>query len=424
MVRPYWAFLFSVVLFGTLNTNAAILTRFQFLGPYFNFYDALFILGFLAILFDSESSPWLIPRPVEWISLIIIIGTLQILLHHDINYLVLRAIRWSINFPLAFFIGANALCKPERAKSFLFAIIIGAVLNAVVSFIDYKGFAMLHPADPAIRMPGAGNLLGISLLVAASQQVFFPTEKLTLKMAWGAALILLALTVLFGQWRSVFLGVVISIILLPVILRRWEGFIRAMVLIIIGVPVLLATLHFTLPSISVSRLVQRFTLITRYLKLDKDIPKEDMTRWRQIQRDLEEWSKGNWLIGRGFGISAYLPDSGDPNVAWGHVGYTSYLVQFGLFGLIIFALYLPLQMLRAGKEVYFATRAGPVTNLGLLTIVTVVLISVICCMSTSYLSATMHSTGFLYGGTWSLAYGNAALAKIPQAAPESPAPAG
>jgi hypothetical protein len=260
--------------------------------------------------------------------------------------------------------------------------------------------------------------LGVSLLVAASQHAFFPTNSLPVKIVWGVALIFLALTIFFGQWRSVFLGIILSMIFLPVILRRWKSFIRGIILVLVGVPLLLITLHYALPSISASRVMQRFASVTHYLSFTRDIPKEDVTRWRQIERDLEEWSRGNWLIGRGFGFNAFLADGINANIAWGHVGYTSYLSQFGLLGLIIFAIYLPLAMLRAGKEVYFSRRDGPTTNLGLLTIVTVVLVSVICFMSTSYLSPTMHSTGFLYGAAWSLAYRQTrAAAAMPQVIP-------
>jgi hypothetical protein len=420
IVRAYWAFLFSVVLCGTFNFSMAVTTRYELLGPYFNIYDALFIIALLSIIRDSESSPWILPRPIVWVLFVIILGILQTLFYHNINYILLRSMRWSITFPLAFFIGANAVINQARAKPFFYAIVIGAVLNAILSFVDYKSMAMSHPAYSAIRMAAAGNLMGVSLLVAASEKTFFPRHSLSVKLIWGAALLFLALTVFFAQWRSIFLGGILSMILLPIILKRWRGFIRGAVLVLVGVPLILITLHFTVPNISVNRMVQRFALITRYLSLDKDIPKEDFSRWRQIQRDLEEWSKGNWLIGRGFGFNAFLPDGADPNIAWGHVGYTSYLSQFGLFGLIIFAIYLPLQILRAGKEVYLANRLGPAANLGLLTVATVVLIAITSLMSTSYLLAIMHSIGFLYGATWSLAYGTRGAGKIGQINSESP----
>jgi hypothetical protein len=413
LVRPYWCFLLAIFLFAALNLNLAINTRTQYLGPYFNLYDALFVIALLSIIRDSESSPLIIPRPVEWILIVLILGVIQTLFYYQMNNMILRGLRWSVTFPLAFFLGANAVVTQDRAKPFLYAMIIGATLNAILSFIDYKGLALLHPADPALRMAGAGNFLGVSLLVAASQRAFFPTNSLAVKILWGVALIFLALTILFGQWRSVFLGVILSMICLPVILNRWKSFIRGFMLVLIGMPLLLITLQVTLPSISTSHMLQRFALVTNYLSLSKGIPKDDATRWRQINRDLEEWSQGNWLIGRGLGFNAFLPDGFDPSIAWGHVGYTSYLSQFGLIGLIIFAIYLPLQILRAGREVYFARRDGPTTNLGLLTIVSVVLVSVICFMSTSYLSLTMHSTGFLYGAVWSLAYRQTGAAAMP-----------
>jgi hypothetical protein len=418
VIRPYWAFLFVILLFGTLNQYMAILTRFQMLGPYFNLCDAMFIIALCSIIRDSEAYPLVMPRPVEWISLVIIIGVIQTLFYYQLNYLILRGIRWAMTFPLAFFIGANAVINNDRTKPFLYAIIFGATLNAVLSFVEYQGLTMLYPEKPVVRMLESGNLLGVSLLVASTQQSFFPTKSLAVKLMWGAALIFLALTVLFGLWRSVFLGVILSMIFLPVILRRWESFIRGIMLVLIGVPLLLIIMHYSLPSISPSRIMQRFALVTNYLSLKKEIPKEDIGRWRQIERDLEEWSKGNWLIGRGFGFDAFLPDAFGFNVAWGHVGYTTYLSQFGLLGLIIFGIYLPLQILKAGKEVYLASRDGPTTNLGLLAIVNVVLVSVICFMSTSYLSPSMHSAGFLYGATWSLAYGRARPGKIRQVTPE------
>ncbi len=408
LFRPYWAFLCAVVLFNVPMVYDAVNTRMAFLGPYFNLYDALFVVVLLALITDSHSRPLAVPRPVAWILLVLGLGVFQTALFYEMNYLVIRAIRWSITFPLAFFLGANLVVDRSRGKLFFFAIIVGSVLAATRSFLDYQqAVALAKYGEGAARLGTSGAPLGASFLVAATQQSFFPLGSRFTRILWAAALILFGMTVLFGQWRSVYLAILLSMMALPFVLNRWHNISRIALMSVVGLTLMLLTIHLTLPTFNPAGFFQRVIPLLEYE--DKDVREkplsEDNTRIRQIEREVEEWSKGNWFLGRGLSFCVFLPDAMDLGIAWGHIGYISYLSNLGLLGLFILGVYLPLRIFRAARLLYDREPQDPVGLLGLTAIVTVLQISIISFMSTSYLSPVLHTVGFLYGAIWTLAYG-------------------
>jgi len=408
LFRPYPAFLFAVVLFDVPMVYNAVNTRTPFLGPYFNLYDALFVVVLLALIMDPRSRPLALPRPVFWILLIISWSVFQIFLDYNINYLVIRAIRWSITFPLAFFLGANLVVDKSRAKLFFFAIIAGSVLGAMRSFLSYQqAVALAQYGEQSVRMGTAGTILGGSFLVAATQQSFFPLASRFKKILWGAALILFGMTVLFGEWRSVYLAILGSVIAMPFVLNRWRNMTRTVLMSVVGLPLILLAIHLTLPTLNPAGFFERITPLVRYV--DKGVPEiahyEDQTRVNQIEREVEEWSKGNWFLGRGLNYNVFLSDGLDKRIAWGHIEYISDLSNFGLVGLLILGIYLPWRIFRAARFLYDREPQDPVGLLGLTAIATVLQISIISFMSAGYTSVNMHTVGFFYGAIWALAYG-------------------
>jgi hypothetical protein len=404
IIRPYWAFLGTVAIFCMTDIYMASLTRTEFLGPFLNLYDLLFIIGLAAIFIDQTSPPLFIPRPVEWIFLVLVIGILQTALTNEINYEVLRAIRWAITLPLAIIIGANAVHNVSRAKLFLMALILGAAASSFHNLYTYKKLVNPTHNTTAIRLASGVHPMNLNFLVAASQRSFFPEAYLPWRVGWVVFLISCGFCVLIAQWRAVYISIILSIIILPLLLKQSHYLRRVLVITLVTVPMFLLVFKLALPSINPISVFQRLSLLENYIRPEKGIPEEDKPRWRQLHRDIEEWSKGNWLTGRGLSFNVFLPDATDKNIAWGHVAYSVYLSHLGILGLIIYAIYLPIQMFLAGKKLFLTDPDGMVSILGLLTIVSVVLISIISFMSTSYLSPMMHTTGFLYGTAWSLAY--------------------
>ena len=405
LFRPYWAFLFVVVLFSVPMVYDAVNTRTAFLGPYFNLYDALFVVALLALIMDPRSRPLALPRPVAWVLLVIALGVFQTSLDYEINTIVIRAIRWSITFPLACVLGANLVVDRSRARLFLFALIVASVIAAIRSFLDYQTVTLAEQGVGAFRLNTASASVGVSFLVAATHQSFFPRGSWLTKTFWGAALILFGMVVLFGQWRAVYLSILFSVMALPFILNRWQKMGRTALISLVGLPLILLTIHLTLPTVNPMGFFQRLTPYLNYKEFREKPRPEDESRIRQINREFEEWSKGNWLWGRGLSFIVFLPDGMDRRIAWGHIGYISYLSNLGLLGLFFMGIYLPVRIFQAAKFLNDKEPQDPVGLLGLTAIATVLLISIMSFMSTSYLSPNTHTVGFLYGAIWTLAYG-------------------
>jgi len=419
-MRPYWAFLAAAALFGMTDSYTATLTRTELLGPFFNLYDVLFLVSGMSILLDRDSPPLYIPRPVEWLVLVLLMGSLTTAFAYEINYTVLRAIRWSITLPLAMVIGANSVVDFPRARQFLGALILGSAASAFQGIYAYRQLTALRLAETAARLPGALPPMAVNFLVAALQRPFFPMARWPLQLGWWLFLISCGLGVLITQWRAVFLGIALTLLILPALLKQWRVLKRSLAITLLAVPLLLIIFKIALPAVNPLSAFNRLSLLGNYVQADKAVPMEDQPRWRQIQRDVEEWSKVNWLIGRGLSFNAFLPDAGDHQVAWGHVGYAAYLSHFGLIGLAVFALYLPIQLFLAGKKLFLQAPDDPAALLGLLTMVSVVMTSITSWMSTSYLSPLMHTTGLLYGAAWSLAHGEPGALRPPGDHPVAP----
>src|SRR5208337_2394837 len=236
-----------------------------------------------------------------------------------------------------------------------------------------QAVALAQYGEQSVRMGTAGTILGGSFLVAATQQSFFPLASRFKKILWGAALILFGMTVLFGEWRSVYLAILGSVIAMPFVLNRWRNMTRTVLMSVVGLPLILLAIHLTLPTLNPAGFFERITPLVRYV--DKGVPEiahyEDQTRVNQIEREVEEWSKGNWFLGRGLNYNVFLSDGLDKRIAWGHIEYISDLSNFGLVGLLILGIYLPWRIFRAARFLYDREPQDPVGLLGLTAIATV-----------------------------------------------------
>jgi hypothetical protein len=402
LLRPYWAFLGLIVLFSSLQVYGAVYTRTSLFGPYMNLYDALFLVGLVVVISDPKSKPLVLPRPVLWVLIILLIGFTQTAMLHSVNYQVVRALRWSLSFPLAFFIGANMVVDQDRAKTYLYAIIIGAAIGSLASFVDYKYIVAAEADQEAARLATAEKGLTIYLMVAAILQPFFKDRKRSVQLLWAGALILFASCVLFGQWRATFLAIIIAVVALPLLLGKLHYYVRITKFSLIGVPLILLFLVLAFPKIEISSFFDRYgTKIDDYSLKNK----LNISRYNQIEADLALWYDSNWLTGRGLSFSSFVKGTRNKIISWGHVGYTSYLSNLGLIGLFIYGFYIPFKMFGSSKRLYTENAEWSIHLLGLLGCVTVIMFTVLSCTSSSYLSPLAHNIGFLYGAIWTLTYG-------------------
>jgi hypothetical protein len=409
--RPYWAFLFAVILYSALDPFLAVKTR-TFLGEYFNLFDATLLIALLAILVENKGVIK-IPTPVILIFSVLAIGEFHTLAIHKVNYDVLRSLRWALDFPMGILIGANMIKDPKRVQSYLYAAIIGAFLGSLSSFLVYKSAYAVQAAMgmDAPRDMYAERGLGTYLLVAAICHPFFKDRSNLVKWLWRVALIFYGAAILFGQWRAVYLAVVITPFLLTFLIGNWRIYGRSIIIFAVLLPVVLVFLMVALPKISPTSYFDRLAGVET---LDPNYA-TNLSRKRQIIMDLTEWSEGNWLIGRGLNYSAFLKPSERKGAARGHVGYTNYLATMGLLGLFVYGFYVPWVIFKASKRLYNRQDNWALVCLGILGAAAVIMETIIAFMSTSYLLAWKENVGFLFGAVWMLAR----TATAPQAIPAS-----
>jgi hypothetical protein len=413
-VRPYWAFLFAIIIFSAANIETATHTRISGIGAFFNLYDALFIVALLALFMDQiwGSKAFMIPFPVILILVTIIIGSLNTVLLHHIKtkfqlYNTLRSIRWSLDLPLAFLISANIVSDEDRAKTYLYAAILGAVIGSLGSVIEYKLLAADIRGTGHLRLQLAAKGLSTYLLTAAAYYSFFKGRSAFVRLVWGVALMLFGFSVLVAQWRAVYLAIIVAIVCLPIIIGEFSKYARALVIFAIGIPVVLGSLMFLGPKQGPSQVFSRFSTSAEGYRLNNP---DNITRTNVIWVDLQEWYQGNWLIGQGFNYSMFEKKAelkklaADPHaeIAWGHVGYSMYLSNLGLLGFFVYGIYLPWIIFFASRRLYFSNAGWIIVSIGMLGLTAILMETVVGFLSFNYLQAGKSSIGFLYGVVWIL----------------------
>ena len=133
MLKPYKAFLLAVVLLTAGNATIFNQTRTSLLGPYLNLGDACLLVSIVALFFDRYryKKPLRVPQVVPLILFALTISALQSFWKLGWTYETARAYRWALELPIAFFIGANLVDTPARAKALIGALLCGAVLAAL-----------------------------------------------------------------------------------------------------------------------------------------------------------------------------------------------------------------------------------------------------------------------------------------------------
>jgi hypothetical protein len=125
------------------------------------------------------------------------------------------------------------------------------------------------------------------------------------------------------------------------------------------------------------------------------------TREKDFRIEFNDWLNGNIFIGRGLCYYAKKISSGRYGpVAWGHLGYVTYLSQLGLFGFVVYGFWFPLSVLRRARRIVKSPKVSPVLlYLGLFTGACFIIQPLTYVMSGSYL-ARLFLPGILGGALW------------------------
>jgi hypothetical protein len=128
------------------------------------------------------------------------------------------------------------------------------------------------------------------------------------------------------------------------------------------------------------------------------------TRERALGVEMSQWWDGTLVFGRGLYFFQDVENSDDPayKIAFGHLGYVTYLSQLGLVGLAVYGVCLLWEVVRRSRFLYFYSDQREVRYLALLAASSILCLSLIFVMSSHFLALGYFAPGVLYGGLWAL----------------------
>jgi hypothetical protein len=405
ILRPYKAFLVAVLLLTAGNAETFNQTRTSLLGPYLNLGDACLLVALVALFFDKFRSkgPVRLPLIVPVLLFVLTIAACQSFWWLGWTYETARAYRWALEMPVAFLIGANLVDTPGRAKALIGALLCGAVLAALQHlYYVWAAWRLLNlHTYGAIRTVAYWAASMSSAFLVASVIWKLPTNMWK-KIAFLMVGVLFLTSLLMSQTRSVWLATAGAVPCLPLLFKRKNRLVNVIRFGIILVLIVFATAclsQYLLPGSDVFEVVadRADALFSQEAQMG--------TRERAFRAEMGSWLNGTLVFGRGlcFMQTVRNPETGPNRIAFGHLGYVTYLSQMGIIGLLAYGLYFPVMVLRDASFLWRAGNDPVVRYTGLLASASILCLSIMFLMSSSFLGLGYSAPGVLYGSVWSLA---------------------
>ena len=416
-IRPYEAFLFSILLLIGCNRHAFVYTRTSFLGPYFNLNDACFLIALIALCFQLSKQKRFLhcPMVLFLIAGVLLIGFSQSLLRFGWTYETLRSLRWAVEMPIGIFLGANMVKKVHHVKNLLLILCLAVVLSAIQHFwwVYFLVDSMPNYTKGNIHLFRTVSFMsgGIPSALVAAVVVYMPLLKINkLKIGYMLLAILvssvLVASIVLNQTRSVYLAIIITIpILICLFYKRHSKFylLRLFILILV-----ISGCAFGLVKLITNNKSDAIIIVKQRLgTLTKSDPKQAYTssRINQFKFETKSWLKGSLVFGRGLWFFQDMePEKKIHSIAFGHLGYVTYLSQLGLFGLFVYGFYLPYRGIVLSRLVWRNAKDNISEFLAVFATSAMLFNCIRFTMSESFLSSEgFVATGVLFGAVWGLA---------------------
>jgi hypothetical protein len=225
LYRPRWAFYFIVFGLAVRHFHMAVFTRTPFLGEFVNLNDLFLWIGVLAMLrIGWQSQTFWIPNILLVIIGILILGDFQALSQYGFNHQVLQGLWAAWIFPILFVVAANVVRNTQDARSFYWALFLGAL-----------GAALQHLVIVQTQIMDERNLLGIlgvrTISFIMSGGIFLVISAFFVDMRkllnryyifilWAVGISLIAISYLLSFTRTVWVGALMAFITLFIIFFR------------------------------------------------------------------------------------------------------------------------------------------------------------------------------------------------------------
>lgn len=408
---PYVSFLFAVAAMTAGDAAMFNQTRMPGLGPYLNLSDVCVLIAFASVFLDQyrRGKSIRMPHIVSLMLFALVVAVCQSFWKLGWTYETLRSFRWGMEMPVAFLLGANAVTTPGRAKALVWALFCGALLAAfqhvvfVMTLWHTKGLSM-ESYNIARTITFWGGCMASAFLVAS---VVRPTPRgyggLLLYVMAGTAFVT---TILLNLTRSLWLGTGISVPIIAFLFNRkkcWQVVSRLVIWGAIAVTILTPLMRHLVPGLDVITVINK--RVEASLQSDPEA-RGTATRARAFRAEMQSWVEGTLIWGRGlcfFQTIRNFPDDESRYIAFGHLGYVTYLSQTGLIGLLAYGIYLPCGVVLAGRKLWLNSAEPELRYLGLLGTASIVCLSLMFIASAHFLVLGYFAPGVLYGAMWRLA---------------------
>lgn len=414
LLNPNMAFLVGIVLVTGGNVHSFNATRVGFLGPFLNLNDACELVVLTALLVKSfqNSVDLKIPLPLMLLVAAVGIGAFQSFLLFGATYENFRSIRWAIDFPLAFWIGYNFINEDQDCRLLVYALLIGASWAVFQHF--YHVIVLL--ASSTLNLGNYSSLRTISYSGGGIGPAFFLAAIVMnyhkdnfKRLVWYGLCLMFVVSIFLTQTRSQILAFMLSAPLIMLILKPRRSsylLIRSIAVLIVVFLAINVAVKLYLPDISFQAMI--FNRLKLTLFEDPDTAALT-SRLNQFDIEIDHWAEGVLILGRGLYFFQKLAQEDTGYIAFGHLGYVTYLAQLGIIGLFIYGFYLPYQTLKRGAGIFFAKISNEQSYLGLLSVASVLYLSIMFIMSSNFLALGYFAPGVLWGATWR----NANSCKVP-----------
>lgn len=353
--KPYWGYLFALFLPIALSIPTMTFSRFSSLGSYFNLYDASLLIVIISLISETK----LTNTPYRWPNLpfammgVLILGFGITTAQFGFRYETLRALRWGIDIPL-FFLAAFVMLRDERRHSALLIVLVG---GAVVAEAQHLYFVLTNPSlmveseVSLLRSTMFGLSNSLPLLLAGFYLVGRTVKWLWLQIAIGALFLVVAIST---QTRSWALGLIGGLFLSTIFLSkldpiRWRKNLVLVITLTLGMTIIL-------PFFNLSGAARN--LQSRFHGLVEGEAEASNGRNEAAAAELGDWMNTNLAVvvaGNGldyFTTKYQLGVSELGNIAFGHLGYLTYLSQLGIIGFLIYGVWFPMAVIRRAATVF------------------------------------------------------------------------
>lgn len=405
LIHPKKAFIFSIFCLTARNFHAAVFTRPTPLGPYLNLNDLLLWISLFSLIIETIKTKrrfWA-PKILIAIFILVLIGDIQSIFNYGLIEETMRWIWFTAIFPIMFFIAVNMVNNEKGANNFYWALYLGSVIAAIqhMIFIYYRGQYHLMSDPSEIRTISYLMSGGLFLVIASLFDRSLKNFKRWKLIIFYMGLALVALSYILSFTRGTYVAMIILFIVLPLILKVKFNKIIYSTSILTLMALLIVNILF--PKIELGDLIaKRF----KSFIYPETFSIAYETRHLGAKTEFGLWLDSPIVIGHGATLPPDIVEISREDVyqtgALSHVGITTYLAHYGILGLLIYVIFLPILTIKIATRYYYVHSDDYGGKIALIAIACALADLIASLSSHHQLGATSHITGLIYGAIWGL----------------------